>query len=126
VHLTPDHDPHGERDFGGIVTYAGVVRERGPFGGTCHCYPRSPLGQGLHVHATQNQEGKEPAMSDTTSSRIAELNDLCRKAPGVADRLFQTTGVDALPAAAASGASLRQVPGLASPGARQLNKSVQP
>jgi len=38
-------------------------------------------------------------MSDTTTRRIAELNDLCRKAPGVAGRLFQTSGIDALPPA---------------------------
>jgi hypothetical protein len=37
-------------------------------------------------------------MIDTTTSRIAELNDLCRKAPGVAGRPFQTSGIDALPA----------------------------
>jgi hypothetical protein len=35
-------------------------------------------------------------MSDTTTRRIAELNDLCRKAPGVAGRLFQTSGISAL------------------------------
>jgi len=36
-------------------------------------------------------------MTDTDTKRIAELNDLCRKAPGVAGRLFQTAGIDALP-----------------------------
>jgi hypothetical protein len=35
-------------------------------------------------------------MSNTTTRRIAELNDLCRKAPGVAGRLFQTSGINAL------------------------------
>jgi hypothetical protein len=35
-------------------------------------------------------------MIDSTS-RIAELNDLCRKAMGVAGRVFQTQGIDALP-----------------------------
>ena len=34
-----------------------------------------------------------------TTRRIAELNDLCRKAPGVAGRLFQTSGIDARPIA---------------------------
>lgn len=38
-------------------------------------------------------------MSDTTTSRIAELNDLCRKAMGVAGKLFQTEGISALPEA---------------------------
>jgi hypothetical protein len=38
-------------------------------------------------------------MSDTTTNKIAELNDLCRKAMGVAGRLFQTVGIDALPLA---------------------------
>jgi hypothetical protein len=38
-------------------------------------------------------------MSDTTTSKIAGLNDLCRTAPGVAGRLFQTAGIDALPLA---------------------------
>ncbi len=36
-------------------------------------------------------------MSDTTTSKIAELNDLCRKAMGVGGKLFQTQGIDALP-----------------------------
>jgi hypothetical protein len=35
-------------------------------------------------------------MIDSTA-RIAELNDLCRKAMGVAGRVFQTEGVSALP-----------------------------
>ena len=35
-------------------------------------------------------------MIDSTS-RIAELNDLCRKAMGVAGRVFQTQGIGALP-----------------------------
>jgi hypothetical protein len=38
-------------------------------------------------------------MTDTTTRTIAELNDLCRKAMGVAGKLFQTCGIDALPAA---------------------------
>jgi hypothetical protein len=38
-------------------------------------------------------------MSDMTTNKIAELNDLCRKAMGVAGRLFQTIGIDALPLA---------------------------
>lgn len=36
-------------------------------------------------------------MTDTDTHIIAELNDLCRKAMGVAGRLFQTSGIDALP-----------------------------
>jgi len=38
-------------------------------------------------------------MSDTTTRKIAELNDLCRTAMGVAGRLFQTSRIDALPLA---------------------------
>jgi hypothetical protein len=38
-------------------------------------------------------------MSDTTTNKIAELNDLCRTAMGIAGRLFQTAGIDALPLA---------------------------
>ena len=38
-------------------------------------------------------------MSDTNTKKIAELNDLCRKAMGVAGKLFQTVGIDALPLA---------------------------
>jgi uncharacterized protein DUF3768 len=51
------------------------------------------------LHLAPKQEGRNAAMSDTTTRRIAELNDLCRKAPGVAGRLFQTSGIDALPPA---------------------------
>jgi hypothetical protein len=36
-------------------------------------------------------------MIETTTQRIAELNDLCRKAMGVAGGVFQTQGIDALP-----------------------------
>lgn len=36
-------------------------------------------------------------MTDSTTKRIAELNDLCRKAMGVTGRLFQTEGINALP-----------------------------
>jgi len=42
-----------------------------------------------------NEKGN--AMSDTTTNKIAELNDLCRTAMGIAGRLFQTAGIDALP-----------------------------
>ena len=42
---------------------------------------------------------KGNAMNDTTTSKIAELNDLCRKTMGVAGKLFQTSGIDALPLA---------------------------
>jgi hypothetical protein len=33
----------------------------------------------------------------TDTAKIAALNDLCRKAMGVAGRVVQTTGIDALP-----------------------------
>ena len=35
--------------------------------------------------------------TDPTIRRIAELNDLCRKAIGLAGRVFQTEGIAALP-----------------------------
>jgi hypothetical protein len=35
-------------------------------------------------------------MKSTTNERIAELNDLCRQAPGVAGRMFITEGIAAL------------------------------
>ena len=35
-------------------------------------------------------------MTNSTTQRIAELNDLCRKAMGVAGRLVQTEGINAL------------------------------
>jgi Protein of unknown function (DUF3768) len=35
--------------------------------------------------------------ASATTARIAELNDLCRKAPGIAGRMFQTAGISALP-----------------------------
>ncbi len=39
-------------------------------------------------------------MSDTiNTSKIAELNDLCRKAMGIGGKLFQTQGISALPEA---------------------------
>jgi hypothetical protein len=42
-------------------------------------------------------------MSDTiNTSKIAELNDLCRKAMGIGGKLFQTQGIDALPEAVQS------------------------
>jgi Protein of unknown function (DUF3768) len=36
-------------------------------------------------------------MTNDNTKRIAELNDLCRKAMGVAGRLVQTSGICALP-----------------------------
>ncbi len=36
-------------------------------------------------------------MTNDTTKKIAELNDLCRKAMGVAGRLVQTCGIAALP-----------------------------
>lgn len=38
-------------------------------------------------------------MTNATTKRIAELNDLCRRAPGIAGKLFVTQGIIALPAA---------------------------
>ena len=40
---------------------------------------------------------KEAIMSDSNTKKIAELNDLCRTAMGVAGRLVQTAGISALP-----------------------------
>jgi hypothetical protein len=59
-----------------------------------------PLGEAkvASADATENQE-KGKAMNDTTTRKIAELNDLCRTAMGVAGKLFQTAGIDALPLA---------------------------
>ncbi len=36
-------------------------------------------------------------MIDSNTKRIAELNDLCRKAMGITGRLIQTEGVNTLP-----------------------------
>ena len=36
-------------------------------------------------------------MTTDTTRKIAELNDLCRKAMGIAGRVFQTAGISALP-----------------------------
>jgi len=44
---------------------------------------------------TQNE--KRPIMTNDTTSKIASLNDLCRKAMGIAGRLVQTSGICALP-----------------------------
>jgi hypothetical protein len=38
-------------------------------------------------------------MASDTTNKIAELNDLCRKARGIAGRLVQTSGINALPLA---------------------------
>jgi hypothetical protein len=38
-------------------------------------------------------------MTDDTAKKIAELNDLCRKAMGIAGRLVITCGIGALPPA---------------------------
>jgi hypothetical protein len=52
------------------------------------------------VHATaKQQQHKEKPMINATTQRIAELNDLCRKAMGIGGKLFQTQGIDALPEA---------------------------
>ena len=49
----------------------------------------------------QKPNRKGQTMTDTktdlTTQRIAELNDLCRKAMGVAGRVFHTEGIAALP-----------------------------
>jgi Protein of unknown function (DUF3768) len=48
--------------------------------------------------AAETKEGN--TMSEATNTkRIAELNDLCRKAPGVAGKMFITQGIIALPPA---------------------------
>ena len=36
-------------------------------------------------------------MTTDTTTKIAALNDLCRKAMGVAGRVFQTSGISSLP-----------------------------
>jgi hypothetical protein len=36
-------------------------------------------------------------MTDSTTKKTAELNDLCRKAMGIVGRVFQTSGISALP-----------------------------
>ena len=36
-------------------------------------------------------------MTTTNTKRIAELNDLCRKAPGIAGKMFLTQGIATLP-----------------------------
>ena len=38
-------------------------------------------------------------MTNDTTKKVAELNDLCRTAMGVAGRLVQTSGINALPSA---------------------------
>ena len=38
-------------------------------------------------------------MTTDTTKRIAELNDLCRKAMGIAGRVVQTAGISSLPPA---------------------------
>jgi Protein of unknown function (DUF3768) len=40
--------------------------------------------------------------TDPATRRVAELNDVCRKAMGIAGRVFQTQGIVALPPAAQS------------------------
>jgi hypothetical protein len=57
--------------------------------------PFSAKAKVASADATQNQE-KGNTMNDTTTRKIAELNDLCRTAMGVAGKLFQTAGIDAL------------------------------
>jgi hypothetical protein len=40
---------------------------------------------------------KEEIMTQPNTQKIAELNDLCRTAMGIAGRLVQTSGISALP-----------------------------
>jgi hypothetical protein len=52
--------------------------------------------------ACRNQATKTKGriiMASSNTKRIAELNDLCRKAPGIAGKMFITQGIAVLPAA---------------------------
>src|SRR3954453_9594242 len=63
----------------------------------CACLPAHWRGPSrLHE---RNRFLREEAMSNDHTKRIAELNDLCRRAMGVAGKLVQTEGINALPAA---------------------------
>jgi hypothetical protein len=53
-------------------------------------------GQGLHYATRHQQEGNQ-TMTNPKTAKIAELNDLCRKAMGITGRLLQTEGINALP-----------------------------
>jgi Protein of unknown function (DUF3768) len=58
--------------------------------------PRSPRGRGAAaLHPITNES--EDNMTTDATKRIAELNDLCRTAMGIAGRLVQTAGICALP-----------------------------
>ena len=54
---------------------------------------RAPLAPAVGV--TQTEEAT--MTTDSTTTKIAALNDLCRKAMGIAGRVVQTTGISALP-----------------------------
>jgi len=51
----------------------------------------------LHVAIKRLKQKGDYAMTTTNTKRIAELNDLCRKAPGIAGKMFVTQGITALP-----------------------------
>jgi hypothetical protein len=53
--------------------------------------------RGLFLGASPSAHRQKKTKTDSTTQRIAELNDLCRKAMGVAGRVFQTQGIAALP-----------------------------
>jgi hypothetical protein len=46
---------------------------------------------------SSGQQQRRKTMTQTDTKKIAELNDLCRKAMGIAGRLVQTSGIAALP-----------------------------
>jgi hypothetical protein len=53
----------------------------------------------VHVAIKRQKQKGDFTMTTSNTKRIAELNDLCRKAPGIAGRMFITQGITALPAA---------------------------
>jgi hypothetical protein len=61
--------------------------------------PFSAKAKVASADATKTNTRKGNVMSDTTTKKIAELNDLCRTAMGVTGKLFQTAGINALPLA---------------------------
>jgi Protein of unknown function (DUF3768) len=53
----------------------------------------------LHVAIKRLKRKGDFTMTTSNTTRIAQLNDLCRKAPGIAGKIFVTQGIAALPAA---------------------------
>jgi hypothetical protein len=53
----------------------------------------------VHVAIKRLKQKGDFTMTTSNAKRIAELNDLCRKAPGIAGKMFITQGITALPAA---------------------------